>query len=64
MKDKLLKILFFVFIASILVANVISEDRSFSQNENRVLEELPKFSFFSLRSSKHIARINSFSKMP
>ncbi len=62
MKDKLLKILFFVFIASVLVANVISEDRSFSQNENRVLEELPKFSFFSLRSGDFTKKFEAYCK--
>ena len=62
MKDKLLKILFFVFIASVLVANFISEDRSFSQNENRVLEELPKFSFFSLRSGDFTKKFEAYCK--
>lgn len=62
MKDKLLKILFFVFIASVLVANVISEDRSFSQNENRVLEELPKFSFFSLKSGDFTKKFEAYCK--
>ena len=62
MKDKLLKILFFVFIASVLVANVISKDRSFSQNENRVLEELPKFSFFSLKSGDFTKKFEAYSK--
>lgn len=46
MKDKLLKILFFIFISSVLIANIFAKDKTFSQNENRVLEELPKFSFF------------------
>ena len=62
MKDKLLKILFFVFIASVLVANVMSEDSSFSQNENRVLEELPKFSFFSLRSGDFTKKFEAYCK--
>ena len=62
MKDKLLKILFFVFIASVLVANVISKDRSFSQNENRVLEELPKFSFFSLKSGDFTKKFEAYCK--
>ena len=62
MKDKLLKILFFVFIASVLVANVISEDISFSQNENRVLEELPKFSFFSLKSGDFTKKFEAYCK--
>lgn len=62
MKDKLLKILFFIFIASVLVANIISEDRSFSQNENRVLEELPKFSFFSLKSGDFTKKFEAYCK--
>ena len=62
MKDKLLKILFFIFIASVLLANVISEDRSFSQNENRILEELPKFSFFSLRSGDFTKKFEAYCK--
>lgn len=62
MKDKLLKILFFVFITTVLIANVISKDRSFSQNENRVLEELPKFSFFSLKSGDFTKKFESYLK--
>lgn len=60
MKDKLLKILFFVFIAAVLVMNVISKDRSFSQNENRVLEELPKFSFFSLKNGDFTKKFEAY----
>lgn len=62
MKDKLLKILFFVFIAAVLIANIIAPDRSFSQNENRVLEELPKFSFFSLKSGDFTKKFEDYCK--
>lgn len=62
MKDKLLKILFFVFIGSVLIANINAPDRSFSQNENRVLEELPKFSFFSLKSGDFTKKFEDYCK--
>lgn len=62
MKDKLLKILFFVFITSVLIANIIAPDRSFSQNENRVLEELPKFSFFSLKNGDFTKKFEAYCK--
>lgn len=62
MKDKLLKILFFIFISSVLIANIFAKDKSFSQNENRVLEELPKFSFFSLKNGDFTKKFEAYCK--
>lgn len=62
MKDKLLKILFFAFLVCVLLVNIITPDRSFSQNENRVLEVLPKFSFFSLKSGDFTKKFDNYLK--
>lgn len=49
-KKKLLALLLLLFISVIAVLNLLAVDRSFSESENRMLEQLPHFSLKALVS--------------
>jgi hypothetical protein len=50
LKKKLLALLLLLFISVIAVLNLLAVDRSFSESENRMLEQLPHFSLKALVS--------------
>ncbi len=53
-------IIFLCFIGIFFILNLIIPDRDFSQNENRVLQTLPKFSFEDLFEGKFTADFEDY----
>jgi len=53
-------ILFLAFIGGFLIINLITPDRTFSETENRMLEQAPRFSFDSLFSGKFTATFENY----
>lgn len=59
-KSKLLALLLLLFISVIAVLNLLAEDRSFSESENRMLEQLPHFSMKALLSGDFTADFEKY----
>ncbi|WP_098745441.1 DHHW family protein [Paenibacillus sp. EZ-K15] len=59
-KSKLLALLLLLFISVIAVLNLLSADRSFSESENRMLEQLPHFSLKALLSGDFTADFEKY----
>jgi hypothetical protein len=53
-------ILFLAFIGGFFVINLITPDRAFSEKENRMLEQAPRFSFDSLFSGKFTSTFETY----
>lgn len=53
-------VLFLAFISIFFLLNLIIPDREFSENENRYLEQLPKFSFENLFEGKFTADFEDY----
>lgn len=52
MKEKQLTILFIVIIGSLTLSNLISPSKSFSEKENRYLQQMPKLSWSDIKSGE------------
>ena len=50
MKQKQLTILFIIIIGSLSIINLISPSKSFSEKENRYLQQMPKPTWTSVKS--------------
>ena len=58
--NRIITALFSVFIGGFFVLNLLLPDKTFSEKENRQLQTLPKFSFFSLFSGSFATRFESY----
>lgn len=59
-KSKLLALLLLLFISGIAVLHLLAADRSFSESENRMLEQLPHFSLKALLSGDFTAAFEKY----
>lgn len=53
-------ICFLLFIFGFAVAGALSEDREFSENENRCLQQMPEFSWKKLKEGEYTSDIESY----
>lgn len=60
-KSKLIEVvIFFTFIFSLFIINLITKDKVFSEQENRMLQQRPKLSVESLLSGKFMENFESY----
>ncbi|GIP03324.1 membrane protein [Paenibacillus lautus] len=59
-KSKVLALLLILFISVIAILNLLAADRSFSESENRMLEQLPHFSLKTLVSGDFTADFEKY----
>ena len=60
LKNYIMIVCFLLFIFGFSVASFISEDREFSENENRYLQQAPEFSWKKLKSGEFTSDIESY----
>ncbi len=60
MQNKIISIITSIIILTLMIIFVFSKKQDFSYNENRYLEELPKFSFEKLINDEYIDKLTSF----
>ncbi len=60
LKNYIMIICFLLFIFGFAVAGVLSEDREFSDNENRYLQQMPEFSWKNLKDGEFTSDIESY----
>jgi len=59
-KNKIIIPVFILFLTSLLILNIITPDKDFSESENRVLSQLPSFSFDKLMTGKYTKDIEDY----
>ena len=60
LKNYIMIVCFLLFIFGFAVASFISEDREFSENENRYLQQAPEFSWKKLEKGEFTSDIESY----
>ena len=60
LKNYIMTVCFLLFIFGFAVASFISEDREFSENENRYLQQAPEFSWKKLEKGEFTSDIESY----
>ncbi len=60
MKNKQLTILFIIIIGSLSIINLISPSKSFSDKENRYLQQIPKISWASIKSGDFSSQFEKY----
>lgn len=58
--DQILGLCFIVILAAVFIINLIVPDKSFSSEENRVLQKLPEFSFSSYTEGRYETKLETY----
>ncbi len=58
--DSLLGICFIIILASVFILNIIIPDKNFSEEENRILQQKPEFSFSSYTEGRYEKKLENY----